>query len=419
MSFFKQLFGNNSSSNTSENVPLAENSQGSTTMTEVLCQTWRKLDADILEPYLDESFKYNSVWVGSTLNGKNDYLKYLRGKFDTFKKTDSCPMIDVIKENGVELPHFVQGEVEGVLDYQQKEGKFTSILMRPLMKIKIVDDSEWVSYAQAYHDFLPKAVQIAGQAIQNYANERGLEFPKFTWLQMHPNHPSFQHLCFRKGTQVYSILIALHGFSSEDGKDDNNIVVYKKDYDLLLEEAEKNNLIPCLFPVSGIPQIPMLANGLLLNAQTEESIRLDDEAEKGSYMSAWELNNMGIFTVMDYLRKQGYSKISYCDVVGINPQIFFEKDGKNAFVIVRSIPIGLRNNLFEVNNNMLKKLEGYEAYFADVQYAHVHNNGDFEDKALWRGDGYYCNFTGLQELGKAIADNSFIICVDKENYDIK
>ena len=167
MSFFKQLFGNNSSSNTSENVPLAENSQGSPTMTEILCQTWRKLDADILEPYLDESFKYNSVWVGSTLNGKNDYLKYLRGKFDTFKKTDSCPMIDVIKENGVELPHFVQGEVEGVLDYQQKEGKFTSILMRPLMKIKIVDDSEWLSYAQAYHDFLPKAVQIAGQAIQN------------------------------------------------------------------------------------------------------------------------------------------------------------------------------------------------------------------------------------------------------------
>ena len=38
----------------------------------------------------------------------------------------------------------MQGEVEGVLDYQQNEGKFTSILMRPLMKIKIVDDSEWV-----------------------------------------------------------------------------------------------------------------------------------------------------------------------------------------------------------------------------------------------------------------------------------
>ena len=75
----------------------------------ILCQTWQKLDTDILEPFLDEKFKYNSVWVGETLNGKDEYLKYLRGKFDSFRKTDSCPVIDVISEYGVNLPHFHQG----------------------------------------------------------------------------------------------------------------------------------------------------------------------------------------------------------------------------------------------------------------------------------------------------------------------
>jgi len=419
MGFFKQLFGNNRSSNTSENVPLAVNNQDSPNMTEILCQTWRNMDADILEPYLDESFKYNSVWVGSTMNGKDDYLQYLRGKFDTFKKTNSCPVIDVINENGFELPHFVQGEVEGVLDYQQNEGKFTSILMRPLMKIKIVDDSEWGGYAQAYHDFLPQAVQIAGNAIQNYANEKGLEFPQFNWLQMHLNHPSFQHLCFSKGKRVYSIIIALHGFSSGDGKDDNSIVINKKDYDLLLEETERYDLIPCIFPVSGIPQIPMLGSNFLINARTGERIQLDDEINDGGRMSAWELNNMGILTVIGDLQEKGYSIISYCDVVGIDPQIFFKKDGKKAFAIVRTIPIGLRNKTFEVNKSLLKKLEDYEGYFVDVQCAHMHNNGAFEDKVLWRGDTYYCSISDLQTIEKAISDNSFIVCVDKENYDIK
>ena len=183
----------------------AESVPAQTDLTNILCHTWQKLDANILEPFLDEDFKYNSVWVGSTLNGKENYLQYLRGKFETFMKYNCRPVFDVVNEYGISLPHFRQENVEGVLDYNKKNGKITNILMRPLIRIKVVDQQEWGSYAQAYNEFLPQAVQIAGQAIQDYANERGLEYPHFAWLQMHLNHPSFQHLCFRKGAQVYSI----------------------------------------------------------------------------------------------------------------------------------------------------------------------------------------------------------------------
>lgn len=417
MSFLTQIFKKGKKGNPFDRAHNKQSNPTQQDLTAILCQTWKQLDVNILEPFLDEDFKYNSVWVGSTLKGKTEYIQYLKRKYETFKNTDSCPVMDVINEYGIALPHFLQGDREGVLDYECKNGKITHILMRPLLKIRVVSNPEWESYAQAYRDFLPQAVQIAGHAIQHYVNERGYKHPEFAWLQARINYPSFQHLCFRRGTQIYSIIIALHGFSS-DGKDDNSIVVNKKDYDLLLEESEKNNLIPCLLPVCGIPGMPMLRNCPLIHARTSERIKLDEDVNNSVIMSPWELNNMGIFTVINYLQKQGFSNISYCDVVGINPQIFCEKDGKKSFVIVRSIPVGLRNNAFEINNNMLRKLEGYEAYFADVQYANEHNNGNFEDKKLWRGDGYYCKFSGLQELRKAIADNPFIKCVDKESYDI-
>ena len=77
----------------------AHNKQSNPTqqdLTAILCQTWKQLDVNILEPFLDEDFKYNSVWVGSTLKGKTEYIQYLKRKYETFKNTDSCPVMDVI-----------------------------------------------------------------------------------------------------------------------------------------------------------------------------------------------------------------------------------------------------------------------------------------------------------------------------------
>lgn len=401
-----------------ENDTSLEDSQS---LLDIIVSSWQNLDADIIAPYLSDDFQYNSVWVTATMNGKDDYLEFLRGKFENFKKTDNLPIVDVIDENGVDLPHFLQGEAEGVIDFQQKDGKIISMLMRPFLRIKVVDDNEWRSYVQAYQDFLQQAVQIAVDTIHNYANDRGLEYPQFSWLQAHPNHPSFQHLCFRTKTNVYSVLIALHGFSTENGEEDNSIVVHKRDYDNLILETGKNDLIPCILPISGLAKIPMTKDNPLIHAKTWKRINLDDEELKAAWMSLWELNNMGIMKVIDYLQKQGHTKISYCDVVGINPQIVFEENGVNAAILVRSIPGGLKDKSFEINKNLLKRFEdnNVQVYFADVRWANAHNNGNFMDEALWRGDGYFCAFKGLQKIEDAITNNDFIKVLDTELYDIK
>lgn len=75
--------------------------------------------------------------------------------------------------------------------------------------------------------------------------------------------------------------------------------------------------------------------------------------------------------------------------------------------------------LFLIHGPLGGSLQEWKSYFVDVQCAHMHNNGDFEDKVLWSGDTYYCSISDFQTIEKAISVNSFIVCVDKENYDIK
>ena len=106
-----------------ENAISLEDSQS---LIDIIVSTWQNLDVNIIAPYLSDDFQYNSVWVTATMNGKDDYLEFLRGKFENFKKTDNLPIVDVIDENGVDLPHFIQGEAEGVIDFQLKDGKIIS-----------------------------------------------------------------------------------------------------------------------------------------------------------------------------------------------------------------------------------------------------------------------------------------------------
>lgn len=403
---------------------------------DVIISAWQNLDADLLAPYLSDDLKYNSVWVSSTLAGKESYLDYLRGKFETLRKSGQGPRADVIDEFGTPRPHLKQEDtgVESVLDFDQKDGRIVRMLMRPFIKVTVIDNDQWPQYGKAYTENLPKALQIAGGTIQAYIETLGISHPEFAWLQTSPINPSFQHICFRHRSDVYSVLIAIHGFQSPDGKDDDGIIVSKQDYDNLLTEAEKNNLIPCIAPVALGAQLPML-NGLnLINAITGEPVALNnDEAPKQVAMSAWEINSMGVQFVIQQIEKQNLKVNSYCDVVGIEPQIFFEEDGKTSYVIVRSIPIGKKKEKFLIHKGLLAHLADYHGYFADVQFASSSpilkdENGEivplskrdtYGDVWMWRGDGFYCNFSGLQRIQDAISTNDFIEVSEDEIFDIK
>lgn len=307
------------------------------------------------------------------------------------------------------------------------------------VKISIISNEEWGAYAQAYESMLPVCVQIAGNSIQKYASSQRLiknmssGAPKFCWIYSPYNKFSCHHICFRYMSDVYSIIVAVHGFTTRNGTTSDKVVVPEYIYNRFLEESEKNNLIPCILPVSIITRAPMLDGSHLLNANTQEHITIEQkESLDQIQMSEWEINNMGVKIVSDHLEKQGCTIVSYCDYVGISPQLWFEKDGKRSYVLVRTVPIGKRDEVYHINKKLLAQYDKYDGYYAEILASSSSpilqdDKGNFvplskrdgkNDVWMWRGDGFYISFTGLQEINKAISANSYIKLLDDELYVI-
>lgn len=392
----------------------------------IIVSTWQKLDVDILSPYLSDDFKYNSAWVSDTIASKECYLDYLRGKFETIRKSGNNIVVEAIDEFEHLRPRIRQTTLgaETILDFEQKDGFIVKMFMRPIIKTSVIDDC-WPQCKTTYTDNLPKAIQIAGYAIQSFIEAQGINQNEFSWLQTSLISPSFQHICFRYHSDVYSILIAMHGCQSPDEKNGDEIILSKQDYDNLLTESEKNNLIPCIAPVALTAQLPML-NGLnLIHAISGKPIVLNSSTEsKQVAMSKWEINSMGVDVVVQYLQEQNLKVKSHCNMLGIQPQIWFEMDGKTSYVIVHSIPIGERSEKFPICKDLFANLAEYQGYFANVMFASSSpilkdENGQIVplskrdtdgDVWMWRGDGFYCYFNGLQNIQDALESNS-VICI--------
>ena len=433
---YEGTFINGFIQNDKESFTKTEGTEKPLPLTDVIVSTWKNLDAEIIAPYLSDTFRYNSAWISNTITGKDEYLSYLRKKFETIKKSGDCPSVDVIDENGFSFPHLKQIGTgsDSILAYWQVKGKINRMFMRPTIKLNIVPKEKWGDFAKAYQDNLYLSYQTAGKSIQEYVSENGQKLPEFSWLQTNLTNPAFQHLCFRYQTYIFSVIIGLHGFETKEGKQIDGIIVSEQDYSNLIRESNDNNLIPCICPIAARPLLPLIDKPCLIHALTGDYISLDNLLpQKQVPMSKWEINSMGVQTVMQYIEKENGKINSYCDVVGIEPQIWFERNGRTSYVIVRSIPVGYRKHKFEINHNLLLRLSEYDGYFADVQFASSSailfdengirvplgkRDGD-EDVWMWRGDSFYCHFIGLQPIEKAIEDNDFIEVIDEPSYDIK
>ena len=398
-------------------------------LTDIIAHSWNSLDVDYLSPYLADDFRYNSAWISNTLSGKERYLDYLRGKFDTLKKTGSAPIVDTVIETGQLRPRLRQTSTgaESVLDFSEENGKITRMLMRPIAKVSVISRDDWGPFAQAYHNCISACCQVGSNSIADYFSFLPSSSHDFGWLQYGPVRPAFQDLCFTYLSNTYSILVALHGFSSADGKDDDRIVVFQQDYDNLLRESKKNNLTPCILPVAVRPGIPMLGGTHLINAITGDPIVIDRIRPSDRIpLSEWELNNLGVSFAINCLNKEGYQVKSYCDVVGLDPQIIFEKNGRTSYAIVRTVPAGRMDDKFVVNRNMLQRLKNLDGYFIDLhafEVPYIKENGesnipmndfDYSFTELFRSELYAFNKFEMIEIKKAIQENGFIEVVDRD-----
>ena len=111
---------------------------------------------------------------------------YMKDYIETIRKSGDCPLVRVINENGLDYPHLVQrgNGIETILDFSlQEDGKISRMLMRDKVNLKIVPPQEWSRYEEEYNKFLPEAFNIAGLSLQQLFEEKGFEFPSFSWIQ--------------------------------------------------------------------------------------------------------------------------------------------------------------------------------------------------------------------------------------------
>ena len=178
-----------------------------------------------------------------------------------------------------------------------------------------------------------RARSVAGIALQaQFKKEAGKVEPSrdYRWIKAELTWPSFDHLTFAYGNQIFSVLVELI--------DGQHSALTQRDRKRCSEAALENSLVPCIFRIDSRTMRP-LADGwnlihLLDNGQVVPRDRATDEK---ILMSEWELRNFAIQIVRNHLEEnESHKVLSFCDVIGIDPQIWFEDaNGNRHWVIVR------------------------------------------------------------------------------------
>ena len=230
----------------------------------------------------------------------------------------------------------------------------------------------------------------------------------YRWIKADLTWPSFDHLTFAYRNQVCSILVDL--------VQDKRTSLTQQDVKRCVDACTENNLVPCVFPVDSRSFRPLKDGWNLSNIESGASIMPDDYVNDVKVeMSEWELHNFAIQIVRDDVEKNMKGSIlSYCDVIGINPQIWFDdQQGNRCWVIVRNFARidGAESTKFKGIETSNPQLVPYDGYFAAVSVASSEPfTVDLDAKLvplskrfdglspIYRGDGFYVNFKGLERI---------------------
>ena len=255
-----------------------------------------------------------------------------------------------------------------------------------------------------------EARHIAGAALQaQFEQEEGNVEPQvdYRWIKAELTWPSFDHLTFGYGNQIFSVLVDV----THDGK----FGLTEQQIDRCLEACSENNLIPCVFRVNPNPIRPASAGWNLQHLVTNNPVVPKEWANSEMVeMSAWELQNFSIQIIRNHIDEIGGEVLSFCDVPGIDPQIWFrDKAGNRAWVVVRHFPKLSDDQAspwmgFEKSNPQLSDYDGYFAALSIASGEPILLNRDgsvippserFTGLApLYRGSMFDINFDKLQRI---------------------
>jgi hypothetical protein len=256
-----------------------------------------------------------------------------------------------------------------------------------------------------------EARNVAGVTLQEQFKKRAGSVDAqhdFRWVKTELTWPSFDHLTFAYGNRVFSVLV--------DALEAGRSSITRQAMDRFLEATTENQLEPCVFPVKTETMSPVSSGWSLFHPTDQTALDPETFDVSGQkVMSKWELRNFAIQIVRDSITRDGRSQVlSFTDVLGVDPQIWFQDDaGKRAWVIVRYCPL-IDGNEWKEYVGLEKsnpRLAPYDGYFGAVSLASsaavlrdldgriVPLSERFSGKApLYRGDGFHVKFDGLQRI---------------------
>ena len=280
--------------------------------------------------------------------------------------------------------------------------------------------------------FRREAVMHAGRFLQRRFEEfnaHNNDHEKFRWIKTELTYPAFDNFTFAFGNQIFPVFVEI----VQDGRS----LLETRERERLVEAAKDNHLVPCLWkmnvtslkpsvadrilgrnrpygnPFNMAPTNPMSWN--LWHAETGKSLDpVSFATNERIEMSEWELRNFAIGIARQEVEKKNWKVSSFCDVLQIDPQIWFEDDkGRMCWCIVRFVrnPDNDDFHKWVGYENKDPRLKPYDGFYAGVGAApggvacfdregeSIPLSERFSGKApLWRGESMFVRFNGLKRI---------------------
>ncbi len=215
------------------------------------------------------------------------------------------------------------------------------------------------------------------------------------WLKSYPYPPFLEHLSFRFGNQLFFVRV----------EDEENHVSGPSSREGLKYIASENDGHACLLTmknIAGVGWTSALPGWGLIDIESGESINpvlavTDEKIE----MTSWELQDMGVQVVRDFLDNQGYELMSWQGNPNVDPSIWFVgESGGPEWVVVRVTKYPSNRALRPENWDSIaascSKMSsvGHLASFA-LMWADQPSGGECSI-SLPRGEGMIVSFRGLE-----------------------
>lgn len=235
---------------------------------------------------------------------------------------------------------------------------------------------------------------IAGKQLQ----QNFLQSDEYSWIRCEYTYPSFDDMNFIHKTDIFSVII--------DIQDKDGVSYLPEEYiKRQLYASHTYNLIPCKFPVvvpdvynPDLSQLVSKTQGWnLFNTETDNPINpetVDDE--KLCEMSDWEMRNLGIRFVMEYLKAKNLKVLGFQDTLEVDPQLWFlDASGKKCWMIVRCEKKSEQKlQKPEKLNEIIRRCFKYDGYFSGL----VFEPKNSDSGVIYRGNDIKTKFNGIEKI---------------------